>query len=74
VKSLNILAALAMATLLIGCNQNAGAPADAPGEPDVNINVPPAAPDVDINVPPPPPADGPDVNITVPPADAPPAQ
>ena len=72
-KSLNILAAIATATLLIGCNQNAGGPADAPGEPDVNVNIPPAAPDVDINVPPPA-EPAPDVNINVPPADAPPAQ
>jgi hypothetical protein len=68
VKSLNILAVLATAAFIAGCNQNAGGPADAPGEPDVNVNVPPAdAPDVNIA----PPVDAPDVNITPPPADGP---
>ena len=61
-KALHVLAALAIAATLVGCNQNNPPPADQPAAPDVNVTVPPA--------------EGPDVNIqNNPPAEgAPPAQ
>jgi hypothetical protein len=79
VKSLHVLAALATAAMLVGCNQNNPPPADQPAAtaPDVNVNVPPAEPAPDVNVTTPP-AEGPDVNIqnNPPPAEGtpPPAQ